>query len=174
MIKIIGFGADSALKNIYKGWSYLQDALRILAEDESLKYMCIEIVIFGSNYNKSIADKIPFPAHFLGHLNDELTLVMMYNMLDVFVCPSLAEAFGQTILESLVCNVPVVGFDVGGITDMVNIDTGYLAKYKDSVDLANGISLLLKNPKSNVNEYIKTFYLDAILEKHKQIIDKRS
>jgi len=168
-VKIIGFGADSALTNPYKGWDYLKEALRILSEDETLKEMKIELLIFGSSYSEEIANNIPFSTHFLGRLYDEYSLVIAYNCMNVFVIPSLAEAFGQTIIESLATNVPVVGFNVGGIPDMVNENTGYLAEYKNSRDLAKGISSLLKNEKINVRKEINSYIPENITEKHKKI-----
>ncbi|MDR0505538.1 MAG: glycosyltransferase, partial [Dysgonamonadaceae bacterium] len=155
--KIIGFGADNALQNPYKGWTYLRDALQILSKDALLKDVPIEVVIFGSSYVKEIAEGIPFPVHFLGKLYDEYSLVMVYNSVHVFVIPSLAENFPNTVLESIACDTPVVGFNVGGIPDMVNVHTGYLAEYKNSEDLARHISLLLREPRANVNASISVF-----------------
>jgi len=170
--KIIGFGASFALVNPYKGWNYLREALHILSEDETLKGMKIELLIFGSSYSEEIADSVPFPAHFLGHLHDEYSLVIAYNCMDVFVTPSIVEAFGLTIIESLACNVPVVGFNVGGIPDMVNENTGYLAEYKNSSDLASGISFLLREEKLNVRKAVNSFMPETTMEEHKKIWNK--
>jgi glycosyltransferase involved in cell wall biosynthesis len=167
--KVIGFGADSALTNPFKGWGYLKDALQILSQDETLQDKKIEILIFGSNYSKEIADNLPFPVHFTGYLQDDYSLIMTYNCMDVFVIPSIAENFPNTIIESLSCNTPVVGFNVGGIPDTVDINTGYLAEYKNSGDLARGISLILKEGKSNVREYVKSFNYREILNKHREM-----
>jgi glycosyltransferase involved in cell wall biosynthesis len=167
--KIIGFGADSALNNPYKGWNYLKEALQILSGDETLKDMKIELLIFGSNYSKEIADDIPFSVHFLGRLYDEYSLVIAYNCMDIFVIPSIAENFPNTILESLSCDTPVVGFNIGGIPDMINENTGYLAEYRNSSDLAKGISFLLKKEKLNVRKAINTYFPESIVEKHKKI-----
>jgi glycosyltransferase involved in cell wall biosynthesis len=166
--KIIAFGAYNALTNPYKGWDYLKSALNILSRNISLEKDKIEIMIFGSN-NKEIEDGVPFRIHFLGYLHDDYSLVMAYNCADIFAIPSLAENFPNVILESLSCNIPVVGFNVGGIPDMVNADTGYLAKYKYSQDLADGILSLLKKPKHNICEHIQRFYARNIVEEHKKI-----
>jgi glycosyltransferase involved in cell wall biosynthesis len=166
--KIIGFGAHSALTNPYKGWSYLKEALQIVSHDESLQGIQTELLIFGSNYSKEIAESIPFPVHFLGNLYDEYSLAAAYNCIDVFVIPSLAENFPNTILESLACDVPVVGFNTGGIPDTVNEHSGYLAEYNNSADLARGISLLLRE-KINVNSYVMPFLKDVIISRHKKL-----
>jgi len=60
--------------------------------------------------------------------------------------PSLADNFPTTILESQACGTPVVGFNVGGIPDMIkHKENGYLAIYKDAQDLAEGIMFCLDN-----------------------------
>jgi glycosyltransferase involved in cell wall biosynthesis len=164
--KVITFGADNALSNPYKGWNYFRDALHFLAKENVLPDTVIEVLIFGINYNKKIADDIPFTVHFFGRLHDEYSMVMVYNCADVFVIPSLAENFSNTIIESLACNTPVVGFDVGGIPDTVNDDTGYLAKYKDSHDLAKGIALVLREGKGNVRIDAEKFFSTEVLKGH--------
>jgi glycosyltransferase involved in cell wall biosynthesis len=49
-------------------------------------------------------------------------------------------------MESLACGTPVVGFDIGGSSDMIEHRTnGYLAKPFDTTDLACGIEWVLNN-----------------------------
>jgi glycosyltransferase involved in cell wall biosynthesis len=168
--KIIAFGADNALSNPYKGWSYFRDSLRLLSKEPQLEHIAIEALIFGSSYNRKISEDIPFPSYFLGQLHDEYSMVMMYNCIDVFVISSLADNFPNTILESLACNIPVVGFNVGGIPDMINEHTGYLAEYKNSDDLAKGIAFLLTTGKKDIRTQVIKFSSAEIIKRHEHIL----
>jgi glycosyltransferase involved in cell wall biosynthesis len=167
--KYIGFCADGAITNPYKGFEYLENALKILVTDYFFDIRQIELLIAGSNCNNKISEKIPFRCNFLGKLYDEYSIIIFYNALDVFVVSSLADNFPNTILESLSCNIPVVGFDVGGISDMVSSSTGYLAEYKNAVDLARGIvSVLSKNyDKQNMWDVINSVSVDNIVARHR-------
>jgi glycosyltransferase involved in cell wall biosynthesis len=142
-VKVIAFGAVS-VNSPYKGWPYLQTALDILCKDETLKN--VMVLIFGSGYNKQIADSIPFKTKFMGHLRDEYSTMFVYNAADVFIVPSMADNQPTTVQESLCCGTPVVGFNIGGIPDMIrHKENGYLAKYKDATDIAEGIKYCLQN-----------------------------
>lgn len=78
--------------------------------------------------------------------SDEM-LVAAYSAGDVFVITSLQDNLPNTVLEAMACGVPVVGFDIGGVPDMViDGETGFLAPVKDSVKLAEQIIRLLNNP----------------------------
>jgi glycosyltransferase involved in cell wall biosynthesis len=58
----------------------------------------------------------------------------------------MADNQPTTVQESLCCGTPVVGFNIGGIPDMIrHKENGYLAKYKDAADIAEGIKYCLQN-----------------------------
>ncbi|MBP5449179.1 MAG: glycosyltransferase [Spirochaetales bacterium] len=167
--KIILFGAQGAVNNPYKGFDYILDALNILSQDNEMNQNDIELMIFGSAYNDSIAKRLPYHSHFVGFLNDEISRNLLYNAADVFCIPSLAENFANTVLETVHCHIPIVGFNIGGIPDVVNDKTGYLARYKDSQDLANGIKSVLFGDKQFDFSYLDEVKPDKIVEKHKQL-----
>ncbi|WP_339923352.1 glycosyltransferase [uncultured Cyclobacterium sp.] len=140
---VISFGANK-ITSPYKGWKYLMAALKDLKENHPDLNICL--LIFGSGPNKEIQESIPFPCEFMGFIRDDYTTNLVYNASDVFVAPSLADNLPTTILESLACGTPVVGFDVGGIPDMIDhLKNGYLAKYKDEKDLSIGLKYCLSN-----------------------------
>lgn len=63
--------------------------------------------------------------------------------LDVYVLPSLLEAFPIGILEALACGVPQVATDVGGMSEAVAPETGLLVPRGDADALADAIARLL-------------------------------
>ncbi|MDR3365998.1 MAG: glycosyltransferase [Prevotellaceae bacterium] len=139
--KFICFGAADGTDSPYKGWRYMEEALKIFKKNVNLD---AEVLIFGSEYSQAIANKVPFPVHFTGRLYDYYSLALTYSAVDVYVTPTLADNLPQTCLEAMACGIPIVGFNVGGIPDMVeHAKTGYLAQYKDSSDLAAGIKYVL-------------------------------
>jgi L-malate glycosyltransferase len=73
-------------------------------------------------------------------------MALAYSAADVFVMPSLQEAFGLTALEAISCGVPVAAFDAGGISDTVLHErTGLLAPVGDTTGLAAAIEKILGN-----------------------------
>lgn len=171
--KLILFGADGGSKNKYKGWEFLKKALHTLKIAGSE----FEIIVFGNELDESAKVDIPFVVHSMGHIADIESLVFLYNAADVLVTPSLAEAFGQTIFESQACGTLVVGFNVGGIPDLIkHYQTGYLAKYKDSDDLALGIEWALqhKDDKVLIDEMrqfvVNHFSYEVVSQKHLDMV----
>ena len=50
----------------------------------------------------------------------------------------------SAIAEAMSCGTPCVGFDVGGIPEMIDhLKNGYVARYRDAADLAEGIRFVL-------------------------------
>jgi glycosyltransferase involved in cell wall biosynthesis len=175
---VIAFGAVS-VKTLRKGWAYLQKALEILHFNKDLKN--ITVLIFGSG-NKEIEDAVPYKTKFMGYLRDEYSLALAYNAADVFIVPSVADNQPTTVQESLSCGTPVVGFEVGGVPDMIkHKENGYLAKYKDAEDVAEGIKYCLQKKlrgymlpvfksSETIKQHIHLFeHINSLKNKNQQI-----
>jgi len=134
---LVLFGAMGATSDPRKGFNELTDAMGKLKNND------IEFVVFGSSQPQNIPD-LGFKIHYLGSLADDVSLVTLYSAVDVMIVPSLQENLSNVIMESLSCGVPVIGFNVGGNSDMINHKkNGYLVRPFDASDLAYGIEWIL-------------------------------
>lgn len=126
-----------------KGISYFVEAIRKLVEQHPELQSDTRIAILGSHAD-DVATQLPLPTHPMGYLSDERQIVAVYNAADVFVTPSLEDNLPNTIMESLACGVPCVGFRVGGIPEMIDhLKNGYVAEFRNASDLAKGIGWVL-------------------------------
>lgn len=142
--KIILFAAVKA-SDKRKGLDYLVEALSFLKDYSNDLYFLI-----AGNRNQEIENLFsPLPVESLGYVSPE-DMPKLYNASDLFVSPSLQDNLPNTIMEAMSCGTPCVGFKTGGIPQMIDHKTnGYVADYKDSSDLANGIIWSLFNSNSN-------------------------
>lgn len=76
----------------------------------------------------------------VGYISDERELVRWYGAGDVFVFCSTADNQPLSVLETMACGTPVVGFATGGIPDMVQSGrTGELVTTGDMQALVNAL-----------------------------------
>ena len=144
---LILFGALGGEKDTRKGFDLLLAAFEYLKLNIETKKK-IELVVFGQSKPKTQPD-LGFPAHYLGHLQDDLTIRTAYSAADVMVIPSRKDNLPNTALEAQTCGTPVVSFDVGGLPDIIeHKHTGYIAKLFDIKDLAKGLSWVLDQNKT--------------------------
>lgn len=138
--KILLFVADSAT-NKRKGFLVLAEALKGLSEVGN-------ILLLSVGGGKARLDSRIQHVH-LDRSSNDRWLSLIYSAADVFVVPSLQECFPNTALESMACGTPVVGFDVGGIPDLVRHGTtGQLVPVGDSGALRHAITHLLNAPST--------------------------
>jgi glycosyltransferase involved in cell wall biosynthesis len=81
----------------------------------------------------------------LGYINESEAMAELYNAADLFVLPSLAENFPNTILESILCGTPVVAFGVGGIPEQIDNENGIVVEPKSSDKLAKAFDTFFEN-----------------------------
>lgn len=136
--KILLFGSLKVTDK-RKGIDYLVEACQLLAKQhEELKEQ-LGVAVFGKA-STQITEMLPFQVYPLNYIRDERELVNLYNAIDLYVTPSLEENLPNTIMEAMACGIPCVGFQVGGIPEMIDhLHNGYVAEYQSAEDFANGI-----------------------------------
>jgi glycosyltransferase involved in cell wall biosynthesis len=141
--QLVLFGAIGGTSDRRKGFHLLLPALQELSQSGWADQ--IELVIFGSSQPEKAID-LGFKTHYVGRLNDDLSLALTYSAADVMIVPSVQEAFGQTASEAIACGTPVVAFKATGLKDVIDHhQTGYLAIPFDVQDMSKGIAWVLEN-----------------------------
>jgi glycosyltransferase involved in cell wall biosynthesis len=127
-----------------KGFHYLKEAAIRLATEHPEWLGRLGIVLVGKDLNSTMCDNIPLDVYPLNYIADEKKMVDVYNAVDLYAIPSLQDNLPNTVMEAMACGVPCIGFNVGGIPEMIDhLHNGYIAEYKNVGDLAGGIHWLL-------------------------------
>ena len=62
---------------------------------------------------------------------------------DILILPSFSESFGLVLIEALACGKPVIGSDVGGISEIITNDVGLLVYPKCVPSITDAIDKLV-------------------------------
>lgn len=136
--KLLLFGSVK-ITDKRKGIDYLVAACNLIASTYPEFSKELGVVVFGSQAEQ-YATLFPFPIYPMNYVSNEKELVDIYNAVDLYVTPSLQDNLPNTIVEAMACGIPCIGFNVGGIPQMIDhLHNGYVAEYQSSQDLANGI-----------------------------------
>jgi glycosyltransferase involved in cell wall biosynthesis len=136
--RVILFVAAS-VRDPRKGFKLLGDALAPIAREAGIHLVSVGRHGFSPNAR--------VPTLSLGYLENDRVLSLAYSAADVYVTPTLDDNLPHTVMESLSCGTPVVGFDVGGVPDMVRDGvTGFVVAKGDTVALRQAILQVLDNP----------------------------
>jgi len=119
-----------------------------------------------------IADKVVF----LGN-SEEIEKLLCFS--DLFLLPSETESFGLAALEAMICGVPVISSNTGGIPE-VNIQgvSGYLSEVGEIDEMAANALKILKSDavlerfKQNAIEEAKKFDITHIVPVYEEIYQK--
>lgn len=132
-----------------KGIEYLLEAAKsVLSKLENARF-----IIVGEGprrgYLEQLSKKLGISPNvvFAGRVSFA-ELPLFYAACDVFVLPSIAEAFGIVVIEAMSTGKPVIGSRVGGIPDMIEDGVnGYLVPSKKPSEIADRVIELLGDPK---------------------------
>lgn len=171
---IILYGAIQAATDRIKGFESLLSALRLLDKHG----FAANLVVFGANAQELPLSFDNIEVSFVGYIHNSQVLAALYSMADVMVVPSLTENLSNTIMESLSCGTPVVGFDIGGNSDMIeHKKNGYLAKERDCEDLANGIRWCMEHNEEGLlskqarEKVLANYTIDIVSNQYKRLYE---
>ena len=134
--------------HLRKGHRYLLEAFRKLqAEMPHLR-----LILVGRGpaeaQLKTQAQDIP-NVHFLGWRDD---IPQILRTSDIFILPSLREAFGLTVLEAMASGTIAVATNNGGTVDIIQDGvTGYLIPPSSAQAIYERLSIILKNPQQKAD-----------------------
>jgi glycosyltransferase involved in cell wall biosynthesis len=162
--KTVLFVADD-LNYPRKGFSKLLETI------ELLKRKSIHFYVIGKG---TIAADDNVTA--IGPIDKEIDLNLWYAAADLFVIPSLDDNLPNTISESLCCGTPAVGFNVGGITEMIHSDeNGILCEDCSVNKLAEGITegLTMEFDRQRIGKIASKVYgYDTIISAYHELYKK--
>lgn len=137
-----------------KGVGYLVDSMPTVLD----RYPKAKLLIIGDG---ELGDELKSQVKSLG-INEciefvggvkNIDLPSYYSSADIFIGPSVrvdsgdTEGFGLTFVEAAMSGCLLIGTDVGGIRDIIlEGETGFIVKEKDSGSLADTIIYSLNNP----------------------------
>ena len=131
-----------------KGFAFFQEALHELLNRQPDLHSSVELIVFGSA-DEELLSGLPFTTHSLGSFTDPAQIALVYNAASMFVTPSLEENLPNTIMEAFACGTPAIGFEIGGIPEMISHQTnGYLAQYRSAASIADGIQWVIENNRN--------------------------
>jgi len=140
---LILFGSMDATSDARKGFAQLKSSLHLLSKAGWGSRA--ELVVFGAE-EPLVKPEFGMRTTYMGNLNDEIMIARLYCAADVFVAPSIQDNLPNTVMESLACGTPVVAFNIGGMSDMIEHEkTGWLSPPFDSNDMAQGIASILSD-----------------------------
>ena len=98
---------------------------------------------------------------------------------DLFILPSLKEAFGLVILEAMAAQIPIIASNVGGIPEIIqNFKTGYLIEPAKSNAIAEKIVEIYNNKAQSekisfiASHEVKKFDATTMAKKTAEIYDQ--
>jgi teichuronic acid biosynthesis glycosyltransferase TuaC len=132
----IGLYAGNLL--LQKGVAELDEALRRLARPDLLT------VCAGNGPERGRLEANPGILCVGSQPGERIPLYM--RAADFLMLPSHHEGLPTVVIEAGGAGLPVVGSDIGGLTDLLEEDRGYIHRVKDAASLAAAIQALLSDP----------------------------
>lgn len=162
--KTIIFGALNADSDKRKGF---EDISQLLPKFIQLnKTIPLQLLIFGVQ-KPSFKIISGLPIHKFAQINSSTRLIELYNSADILLFPSRQDNSPNIVKEASCCGVLTVGYNIGGIPDLVtHLNTGYLAQPFSTEDLFTGILWALKTVSNQRRQSIS----DSARRRHDESI----
>lgn len=170
--KTVLFLASGGITDPRKGWDLLEQACAA----PEISDVPLTIIIVGPRPSKEAAEHI---ARHVGHrliwygqVTSSSDLRALYCAADVVAVPSRQDNMPLTAMEAQSCNIPVAGFAVGGLPDIVmDGETGALSSDVSARGLAEALRVCLSRDFGSAprERALRTWAPDIVVEKYRQL-----
>ncbi len=160
--------AQKGQKNLILAWSKLKN--------KRIKCLIVGQGPLKNQLQKQIKDLgLEKRVELLGALTN---IPNFLKSLDAFVLPSLWEGQGIVLLEAGLSNLPIIASGTGGISELINSETGYLVPVNNSQALAMKIDWLADNLQQEIvlekvknlqNEIINNYDIKRITKNYENL-----
>ncbi len=148
-----------------------------------LQEMPVKVMMIGDGPERSKAEararELDIAEHvqFLGKQDN---VYLLLSLSDVFIMPSSLESFGLAALEAMVCGIPCITSNAGGLVELVREGiSGFTTDVGDVNNMAEHTLRLLKNPKlhtklaQSTREYaLANFHVDQIIPQYIELYER--
>lgn len=133
-------GYVGRIVNQHKGVDYLPAIAQYLVASSDMSF---QIVVAGDGPDREVVEQLCVKMEveqyftFLGWIQNVQNFL---DSIDILLIPSRYEPLGLTAIEALAMNVPVVAFDVGGLSEiLIDCPLGTLVKLGDTKAMADAV-----------------------------------
>ena len=165
--KVIVFNANN-LNDTHKGVGY------VLELAEKMKDEKVLFIGFGGGIDGVVNKNIKL----MGKINNVNKISEILGLADIFIFPSLVETASLAVLEAMACGLPVVGFKIPALREMVSASTGILCDIGNREEVKNSIVFLIRDDSKRekmgceASEFIKKNNSSSrFLENYKELFD---
>ncbi|UCF63527.1 MAG: N-acetyl-alpha-D-glucosaminyl L-malate synthase BshA [bacterium] len=148
-----------------------------------LQEMPVKVMMIGDGPERSKAEARARELNIAEHvqfLGKQDNVYLLLSLSDVFIMPSSLESFGLAALEAMVCGIPCITSNAGGLVELVREGiSGFTTEVGDVNKMAEHTLRLLKNPKLHIKlaqstrEYaLANFHVDQIIPQYIELYER--
>jgi len=142
--KLILFIAQGGMSDPRKGYKYIEQIRNHYRSDQNVYFLALGDGATMARHDNIIS--LPF-------VSDPQEISKYYACADLLLFPSLAENCPLVVLEAMATGLPVVAFNVGGVSELISHkQNGYVAKYQSYDELLSGIKWVFNLNNDSLNK----------------------
>ncbi|WP_319421545.1 glycosyltransferase family 4 protein [Pleurocapsa sp. FMAR1] len=138
----------------------------------------IQLIIAGKigdreYFATKIAPHLGKGIEYVGHLKEEELVPLLQSAAMTLCTPVWSEPFGLVVIESLACGTPVVAFDRGAMSEILDCQTGILVPPNDTDAMAEAMKQVKRLSRYSCRKLaLERFSLETMIDKYIQAFER--